>query len=137
MAHLITARASAALPASGAYDDYTAAVNIPCQDTPEVELQITYTRGDTGGSAKMMLYTSLDGTTFGPRTVIDGGSLSSGTMNVYDAQFQFPAAAGPTAEARSFIVSVAGAIALRVIFAEVGNTATPGTLKCVACRVGL
>jgi hypothetical protein len=130
-----TVRASAALAAAGAYDTASAATAIDVQQSSSLELFISYTRGGASGSCKFKVLVSDDAVNFFERTVEDGASLSSGTMNVYTAQHQLPAAAGASAELRSYIITVGTAGWVKVLFAEVGNTGAPGTVAAT-CVLG-
>lgn len=127
---IITVRASAVLPASGAYDSSPTTIEVDF--AREVEVYITYTRGAAGGAFQVKVLTSADNVTFCERTVIDGNSLASGAMNVYTASYKFPVAASGSAENRSLIVNVNTTKFIQFVFAEYGVTGTPGTLAAVA-----
>ncbi len=130
----VTVRASAVLAGSGAYDSDGTEIDVQAYNW--MQLYVTYTRGGASGSTKFKILFSDDGENFDDGTVIDGASLSTGTMSVYTAQYQLPAAAGASAERRSlrFPVSTAGWV--KVLFAEVGNTGAPGTVAatCVLSK---
>lgn len=130
-----TLRASAALPASGAYDTTANMTAMSVLESDWVELYITYTRGAAGGACQFKVLSSPDGgTTYFERTVEDGSSLSSGAMDVFTAVHKLPVAAGASAELRTYIVPVDTATHVKVIFAEYGNTGTPGTVVCLAAK---
>jgi hypothetical protein len=123
-----TYRASAALPASGAYD--LAPATIEMGTSSRVRLFCKYTRGAAGGAFKLKVARSDDGgTTFIDDTVIDGTSLSSGALNVFTLELKFPVAAGAPQESRNFLIEAEIETLVRVAFAEYGNTGSPGTLE--------
>lgn len=122
-----TLRASAALPAAGAYD--VAPTPVAVGAAARLRLFCTYTRGAAGGAFALKIQRSHDGgTTFVDDTVIDGTSLSAGAVNVFTLALKFPVAAGAGAEARGFLVEVDADTHVRVAAAEYGVTGTPGTL---------
>ncbi len=123
-------RASAVLPASGAYDTAGASFIMNVNDRDTVSLWCTYTRGAASGAAKIKLYGSCDnGTTYAACTVVDPASYSAGTQTLVGADFKLPVATGASAE--QWIVpnvDVSAFTHIMVLGAEHGVTGTPGTL---------
>lgn len=128
------ARASAALPASGAYD--TTPTTIDTGYAQGLELCVSYTRGTTGGAVKLKVQVSQDGTAWYDRTVEDGASLSSGAMSCYVAEHKLPVSSGSTAELYTYVVDVSTVRYARVAAAEYGATGTPGTCAINALFAG-
>lgn len=123
-------RASAALPAAGAYDTAGASFRVSVADRDVASLWCTYTRGAASGAASIKIYGSCDnGTTYALCTVIDPASYSTGTQLLAAAVFKLPVASGSGAE--EWIVpniDVSAFTHIQVLSAEYGITATPGTL---------
>lgn len=127
-----TARASAALPAAGAYDTAGSVTAIDVLRGDAVELFVSYTRGAAGGAPKFKVLVSDDNILFYERTVEDGASLSSGAMLVFTAEHKLPAAASASAELRTYVIDVSTCGWAKFLFAEYGNTGSPGTLAATA-----
>ncbi len=124
-------RASAALPAAGAYDTAGATFRASVVDRDVVALWYTYTRGAASGSAKIKIFGSCDnGTTYAPMLIVDTTVAPvAGLQNLIVAQFQLPASTGAAAEEGIVPpIDVSGVTHIQVLSAEVGNTGTPGTL---------
>lgn len=123
----LTARASAALPAAGAYD--SAPTSVPVQHADEVTLYLAYAQGGAGGACALKIDVSPDqGTTWHALTVLDSTltvSTPNATMNAYAQVLQFPAGSGNYC----YTLATGGVPLLRVRAAETGNTAAPGTLS--------
>lgn len=131
----ISVRASAALPAAGAYDTASTATVIDAKAYSFLELRINYTRGGVGGSAKFKVLVASDNTSqtvFYERTIDDGtinvSSNGASYSNVYTSEKQLPVASGAATESRTFIIDVSTARYVKILFAEVGAVATPGIL---------
>ena len=126
----ITARASAALPASGADDSSPTKVDLGA-GTQSVTLWATYTRGGSGGQARLKPELSADGVAWYKATLIDGtigGSAPYGVLGTRAVQYDLPAPADGSALRTAHALDVRGARFLRIPAAEVGNTGAPGTL---------
>lgn len=131
----ITVRATAALPAAGAYD--TSPTVIDTTNFATLELRVTYARGGAGGSVKFKVQVASDATqgTFFTRTVDDGtinASGSSSYSNIYQSEKLYtPAGAG--AESYTYIIDVSDVRYVKIPFAEAGNVGAPGivTADCV------
>jgi hypothetical protein len=132
-------RASAALPAAGAYDTEAAMVAnaVDVRGARGVELFVDYTRGGVGGQFKVKLLGYNDdpapaaGAGF-ERTILDGASLASGVVNVFTFEAKFPVSAGAALEKRSLEFLVERVAYVVFLFAEVGAVGTPGTLAATA-----
>jgi hypothetical protein len=124
-------RASAALPAAGAYDTAGATFRANVSDRDTVSLWCEYTRGAASGGAAIKVYGSCDnGTTYALCAIVDPTSYSSGTQTLIGAIFKLPLATGASAE--EWIVpniDVSAFTHIQVLSAEYGITATPGTLQ--------
>lgn len=128
-------RASAALPAAGAYDTEASATLVDTRGARQLEVFVDYTRGAAGGQCtlKVLAYNDDPAPTNGyERTVLDGASLASGVVNAWTLQVKLPVAAGAALERRSVIFDVGTAAYVRVLFAELGVPATPGTVAATA-----
>lgn len=131
-----TARASAALPASGAYDTSPAALSLNPQ-TQTVTLWCTYTRGTGGGYAGLRPELSPDGVTWYAAPLVDGTLTTSapyGSLPLLAAQYNLPAPSSGAAFRIAVSLDVAGARFFRVGAAEVGQSGTPGTLAMDFCE---
>jgi hypothetical protein len=131
-------RASAALPGSGAYST-EARLALPA-GARSFELLTRYTRGAEGGSWKARLEwypECAQATPFLARLVNESSpTYATPTMTVQegDAVLQSPVASGAGAiDATRTIRVPDGMVAVRVSFAEVGVTGTPGTLRAWYC----
>lgn len=125
------ARASAALPASGAYDTTPTKVDLsPYAQT--LTVWATYTRGDTNGAARIKPEVSPDGVTWYRATLVDtstiGGTAPDGVLATRALAYDLPVPAGASALLTSHTVDVRGARFFRCAAAEVGAVGTPGTL---------
>jgi len=132
------ARASAALPAAGAYD--AAPLELDCVDASVVRLNFTYTRGAVGGAFATRIETSPDGgTTWFRSAALAAGVVVVGvdTTNIFQRNVVSYQAVGATAENVELEVKLYNTVdAIRVSCAETGVVGTPGTLAIVA-RFGL
>lgn len=121
--------ASGVLPAAGAYTNQTAAPVV--QSQASICATVTYTRGASGGFPRFRPMWS-DGTTEAQGTVlntaIDLSSPPAGRQSAYLWEIDGPAPSG--AGAVSFTLSFdvqPGATTFRLLAAEAGVTASPGT----------
>lgn len=125
VAHL----ASAALPAAGAFTSQ-AAYSIP-DGVRGVAFYVTYTRGANGGYPKARLMIG-NGTEEGPPLLLDG-TITSAPPYGQRAGYIDEIKPGPTPADGSAITYViywtvtAGETTIRLLLAEAGVTATPGT----------
>lgn|SRR5574341_9350 len=130
---------SAALPAAGA--ELTKDVTLPAR-TKRVTLWVSYTRGAAGGLPGLTLSVQPAGSTsFFRSIVLDLGSFvasaPTGSTNFYVERLLGPAPADGTALLYLITIEVpASASVLRVGAAEVGVTATPGTLSMLVSADG-
>lgn len=126
----ITVRATAALPAAGAYDSSPTVIDTGNYST--LELRVTYTRGGVGGSCKFMVQIGSDSAqgTFFTRTVDDGTINATGSKsfsNIYQSEKLYtPTGAG--AESYTYIIDVSDVRYVKIPFAEAGAVGTPGTV---------
>jgi hypothetical protein len=122
-------RASAALPASGAYDTAANATVLDVQTVHDVTLYCKYTPGATGGRFKLEVLASDDGVDYATLEVLDGSTLSAGVIDSGALQTRSPASSGTTVEHRAYDFNVRRAGWIKVIACEAGVTGTPGTLR--------
>jgi hypothetical protein len=126
-----TARASAILAASGAYDDEPSRVDLSSY-SQTVTLWCRYTRGDTGGHASIRPQVSPDGTRWYAATIVNGTLTTTapfGALPAVCAQYDLPEPADGDELAFAMTLDIAGARFVRIPAAEVGDTASPGTLE--------
>ena len=136
-----TLRASAALPAAGAYD--SAPVSLPLSPTVATAyLHLSYTRGAVNGSCEVLVEGSVDGVTFYSLAVANGGGISTGAptsskarLPIYGLVYQLPVPPSASAITMTLPVDVGGWTSVRITGAEVGVTATPGTLAVTLSEV--
>lgn len=125
------ARASAALPAAGAYDTTPTKVDVAPYAT-SITLWATYTRGTTNGAARIKPEVSPDGVTWYRATLVDtttiGGTAPDGVLATRALAYDLPVPASASAVRTSHTVDVRGARFFRCAGAEVGVVGTPGTL---------
>lgn len=121
--------ASQALPAAGAFTNQ-AAFTVPAGIT-EISFWVTYTRGAAGGFPYLQVLIG-NGTEEGNDITIDQNIVVAqplGTQNIYEQQLAGPIPA--SAAAITYVVAVRvprGATKIRLIAAEGGVPATPGTI---------
>lgn len=135
-----TARASAALPAAGAFD--AAPTAMPCETASSVSLFATYTRGGAAGSTRLRVEVS-------PYAATTAGVENWFQLGLYEPDVIVPGSDAASAIQRDAVLYVAtGAAAenfvygpiqldgtvmrMRVAAAEVGNVGAPGALHLVA-----
>jgi len=123
------ARASAALPAAGAYDTAGTATAVSVLDRDFVSIWCTYTRGAADGRAKVKVIASADdGTTYATVLVTDG-TTPSAAMPSYSDERNLPVSTGATAEEWMLPpLDVSCFTHIKVLGAESGVTGTPGAL---------
>lgn len=130
-----TARASAALPAAGADDTTPTKVDLT-SGVQTLTLWASYTRGGSGGYARLKPQVSPDGVTWYRATLIDGGTISgtapAGVLATRALEYDLPVPADGTILRTAHTVDVRGARFFRCGAAEVGNTGAPGTLELLA-----
>ena len=125
-----TARASAALPAAGAYD--AAPIEMHCAGFETCILFITYARGGAGGDMQFRVEVSPDSTVavWHRGGVYAPGTPASGTDVVSNLQRE-SVEYGSTGAGRESVVygpfDLRGAARLRVPCRESGAIGTPGT----------
>lgn len=131
-----TARASAVLPASGAYD--TSPTEMNCAGFEWVTLFIKYTRGGSGGDMQFKLEGSPAGSgdSWYQLGTATNGTLSSGsdlTNNVQRSEVEY-GSTGASAEKVTYgPIPLYGTFErLRVPCQESGATSTPGTTEILA-----
>lgn len=129
------ARASAALPAAGAFD--TSPTVMRCPAFQKVTLFIEYTRGGAGGKVKVKIETSPVNTgdvwhmpdLYNPATPVAGADSVSPIQREY---LEY-GATGAAIEKHEIPVYLGGAVErLRIACAESGAVGTPGTCKITA-----
>lgn len=137
------ARASAALPAAGAWDATPTAM--PCPYFSDVTLSLTYTRGAAGGAFDFQIETSpysvvanapAGASEWVTEAIYAGGAVAAGadTTSLVQRELQSYTSQGAAAEDFSFgPISLNGTVErLRVRARESGVVGTPGTLQIEA-----
>lgn len=136
---LQVARASAALPAAGAWD--AAPTELFCGGADSVTIQFSYTRGGAGGAFDFQLQTSVfslaanipagaaawaDGMAYGVGGIVAGAD----TASVMQAEVITCQATGAAQEVFQFALQGLGGVIerLRIPCRESGLVGTPGTL---------
>jgi hypothetical protein len=127
------ARTSKVLAAAGAYDSLANAPTIDCRTYTQAELFVGYTRANAAGQVKFKIYVSdtPDGT-FKPRTIDQGDINPSGNesySHLYASAKLLPVSPGAAEEWYTFLFSIGTAKFLKIIFAEAGFVAGPGTVE--------
>lgn len=128
----ILVRAFAALPAAGAFD--AKAIAIPLGDYSECELRMQYTEGAVGGFAVFMVFVcDTESGLYFPRS-IDQNTLTvttpTASTNIFQSVKALPvSAAAPPTLITFGPFSVSTAKWMKVLFAEAGVVATPGSLQ--------
>jgi hypothetical protein len=126
------ARASAALPAAGAYD--AAPTELYCNTFETVTLFFTYTRGGAAGAFAFRVDVSPDGTgaTWFRQTLYAPANVVTGADSQSDFQREAVEYGSTGAAAESFVYGpmTLGGVAerIRIAAAETGNVGAPGTL---------
>jgi len=126
------ARASAALPAAGAYDDTP--LELYCPAFLHAALAFTYTRGAAGGkfAYKVELATAKDPSTWIQFSLYEPGTVASGadTLSTQQREAVEYGATGAAAESFALQFYLNGLWEkIRVSARETGVVLTPGTLK--------
>ncbi len=136
----ITLRASAALPAAGAWDTPTASF---CSSARTALLSFTYTRGAAGGAFDFQIQTSIFSIAanvpagageWQTETLYDAGAVAAGVDSQSRLQREYQTYQATGAAAETFIfgpVEIDGAERIRVTVRESGVVGTPGTLALV------
>ena len=137
------ARASAALPALGAWD--ATPTIMPCAYFDDVTLYLTYTRGAAGGAFDLQIQTSAysvaanvptDAEEWVTESVYAGGLLAAGADTQSRLQREFETYQATAADAEAFAygpIALNGTIErIRIAARESGDTDTPGTLQIEA-----
>ena len=142
-ANPVTVRASAALPAAGAYD--AAPTEFPTANIDNITLYATYTRGNAGGAVTLHIEQSpysadVVGVQSWFRTAcVACGTISSGSDTTQNAQRANVVYGATGAGAENFVIGpleLYGTVErMRVACAESGQTGTPGTCHIVAVMV--
>lgn len=131
------ARASAALPAAGAYD--AAPTELYCPGFDQVMLSLEYTRGGAGGAFAFRVETSpaSSGDVWHRTTLYAGAAVVAGADSQSDIQreaVEYQATGDPIEKFAFGPVKLAGAVErIRIACAETGNVGAPGTLK-ITCN---
>ena len=137
---LQAARASAALPAAGAWDAAPTELFVSGADT--VTVQFSYTRGGAGGSFGFQFQTSIysvaanvpagaaawaDGMAYAVGVIVAGAD----TASAMQAEYVVCQATGAAQEVFQFTLQGLGGTVerLRIPCCEVGNVGAPGTLQ--------
>ena len=125
-----TARASAVLPAAGAYD--TSPTAICMNTTREVAFLISYTRGGVAGAVTYKIEMTNDGTNWYQCADVMEAAVVAGSdsLNLQQRSAFSYTATGGSAEkfmSQSYVVS---ATFVRIVFKESGNVGAPGTVFC-------
>jgi len=125
-----TARASAALPAAGAYD--AAPTEMHCAGFETCALFISYTRGAAGGDMQFRVEVSPNsaGTVWNRSSVYSPGAVASGADTTSNLQREAIEYGSTAAGAELFVYGpfdLRGASRMRVPCCESGAVGTPGT----------
>ena len=128
---LVTVRASAALEASGAFDPTPLALPLdPITET--LTLYVTFARGSSSSSAKLRVLESPDGVTYYYQCVGDAAALTTSApykrVPASIVEYLLPVPASGSEVRFAIPLNVHGAKAIKIEFAEYGDTANPGTL---------
>lgn len=130
-------RESAALPASGAYDEDSSLWELG-PNTEEITVALTYTLGGAGGyPGGRVLWTvagvtGMIGTIANPTLSVSG---TEGRESQYVRVFYLPALTGATEGKALLVLKVPpGATHVKIEPQEVGNTGAPGTLEVRLAR---
>lgn len=137
------ARASAALPAAGAWD--AAPTEMICAGFDEVILAFTYTRGAAGGAFDFQIETSIysaaavapaGAAEWKTESILAAGAVVAGadTQNLVQRDYQGYTSQGAAAEDFTYGPLKLGAVVerIRVRARETGVVGTPGTLQIQA-----
>ena len=128
----LVARASAALPAAGAWD--TSPTEIVTAGMDAIRLVCTYTRGAAGGSFEMAIETSGEssGTGWERATLYASGAVvgAADTTSIFQREGLEYAATAAAAEAVNFgpLILNGTVERMRIAARETGVVGTPGTL---------
>lgn len=129
-----TARASAALPAAGAYD--ATPTEMVCVGAEFVTLYFTYTRGGAGGAFNFQVEVSPDATNWYDTATYEVGVLAAGADNTNRIQREITIYQAIGATAEMFVhgpVPLGGTVeTMRITCAESGAVGTPGTVEIIA-----
>ena len=133
----LTIRASAALPAAGAYDAAPTEFSVAGFD--QLTIYGTYTRGGAGGAADLQAQASpyaqdAIGPSWFDQSLMSAGVLAAGADTQSRVQREFVTYQATAAGAQSFVVGVlriAGVERIRIRARESGAVGTPGTLALV------
>lgn len=131
-----TARASAVLPAAGAFDSAPTALQCPGFDF--VTLYLKYTRGGAGGAFKFKIEVSPDssGSVWHQAGLYSPGTVTAGADTVSTEQREAVSYQATGASAELFVygpVELNGTVErIRINAAETGAVGTPGTLEIKA-----
>lgn len=130
------ARASALLPAGGAWD--ASPLVLQCAGLKYVTLYFTYTRGGAGGAFNFCIDISPDGsgTNWYQMTQYAPAVLVAGTDSVSNFQREsvtYTAISGNPELVVYGVIELYGTVdRIRIPAREIGNIAAPGTLACIA-----
>lgn len=130
-----TARASAALPAAGAWD--AAPTEMACPGFESCTLYISYTRAAAGGDMRFRIDVSPNstGTVWHRASIYAPGAVASGSDTVSNLQRDAVEYGSTAAGAETVVygpLDIRGSERLRVACAESGAVATPGTVSIEA-----
>jgi hypothetical protein len=138
----VTMRASAALPAAGAWD--AAPTEQSVAGAGSITLQFTYTRGGAGGAFNWQIQASIYGAVgavpagvgeWGDEALYASGAVAAGVDSQSRVQAEYQTFQPTGANAETFVfgpVEIDGTIErVRITAQESGNVANPGTLAIV------
>lgn len=126
--YITTARASAALPAAGAYD--ASPVTIPDNQGAEVTFYFDYTRGGAAGAFQYKIENSIDGVNWYQQASVQELPIVAGTDLVAVSQRASISytATGASKESFSSETLTVASTYIRILAKETGNVGSPGTL---------
>lgn len=126
----ITLRASAALPAAGAWDSTPLTIAMPMREL--LFLFCTYTRGGVGGAVDIQIQVSpsSSGTTWASIATVNVGTITAGSDVQSRVQRGYYTYQATGASAESFAIALRILIPerIRVLAKESGAVGSPGTL---------
>jgi hypothetical protein len=141
-ANPITVRASAALPAAGAWDAAPTEIAVPGLDA--IVLYVTYTRGAAGGAFDYQVQVSPYATAQGvvqnwfTQSLYAAAALAAGADAQSRLQREYVTYASTGAGAEAFVygpIELEAVERIRMVCRESGVVGTPGTVHVVAVGV--
>lgn len=125
-----TARASAALPAAGAYD--SSPTQISCDTFNELTFLVRYTRGGAGGAVTYKVEFSNDASIWYQNSDTEIGDVTAGSDTINLTQRAESSYQATSASAENFTTQTFTVLGnfCRIVMKESGAVGTPGTASC-------